>query len=69
MTKRIIGKVDNDFNLSESDWIPRAAAWITVSYTHLDVYKRQLFQLTEAMQTPLMVFIWIGLLTIQLEII
>ena len=25
---RIIGKVDNDFNLSESDWIPRAAAWI-----------------------------------------
>jgi hypothetical protein len=26
--KRIIGKVDNDFNLSESDWIPRAAAWI-----------------------------------------
>lgn len=26
--KRIVGKVDNDFNLSESDWIPRAAAWI-----------------------------------------
>ena len=26
--KRIIGKVDNDFNLTESDWIPRAAAWI-----------------------------------------
>lgn len=25
---RIVGKVDNDFNLSESDWIPRAAAWI-----------------------------------------
>lgn len=26
--ERIVGKVDNDFNLSESDWIPRAAAWI-----------------------------------------
>lgn len=26
--QRIVGKVDNDFNLSESDWIPRAAAWI-----------------------------------------
>ena len=25
---RIVGKVDNDFNISESDWIPRAAAWI-----------------------------------------
>lgn len=26
---RIIGKVDNDFNISESDWIPRVAAWVT----------------------------------------
>lgn len=25
---RLIGKVDNDFNISESDWIPRAAAWV-----------------------------------------
>ena len=24
---RLIGKVDNDFNISESDWIPRVAAW------------------------------------------
>ena len=24
---RLIGKIDNDFNLSESDWIPRVAAW------------------------------------------
>ena len=23
---RLIGKIDNDFNLSESDWIPRVAA-------------------------------------------
>lgn len=25
--ERIIGKIDNDFNISESDWIPRVAAW------------------------------------------
>lgn len=24
---RLIGKIDNDFNLGESDWIPRVAAW------------------------------------------
>ena len=26
--QRLVGKVDNDFNISESDWIPRAAAWV-----------------------------------------
>lgn len=26
--QRLIGKVDNDFNISESDWIPRVAAWV-----------------------------------------
>ena len=26
--KRLIGKIDNDFNISESDWIPRVAAWV-----------------------------------------
>ena len=25
--ERLIGKIDNDFNISESDWIPRVAAW------------------------------------------
>ena len=25
----LIGKIDNDFNISESDWIPRVAAWVT----------------------------------------
>ena len=25
--QRLVGKVDNDFNISESDWIPRVAAW------------------------------------------
>ena len=27
--ERLIGKVDNDFNISESDWIPRVGAWVT----------------------------------------
>ena len=27
--QRLVGKIDNDFNLSESDWIPRVAAWVT----------------------------------------
>lgn len=26
--QRLIGKVDNDFNISESDWIPRVGAWV-----------------------------------------
>lgn len=25
--QRIIGKIDNDFNIDHSDWIPRVAAW------------------------------------------
>ena len=25
--ERLIAKIDNDFNISESDWIPRVAAW------------------------------------------
>jgi len=32
---RLIGKVDNDFNISESDWIPRAAAWIIDALSQL----------------------------------
>ena len=26
--ERLVGKIDNDFNISESDWIPRVAAWV-----------------------------------------
>lgn len=25
--QRLVAKIDNDFNISESDWIPRVAAW------------------------------------------
>lgn len=34
---RLIGKIDNDFNLSESDWIPRVAAWVTDALSQLKV--------------------------------
>lgn len=26
--ERLIAKIDNDFNISESDWIPRVSAWV-----------------------------------------
>ena len=34
---RLIGKVDNDFNISESDWIPRAAAWVIDALSQMKV--------------------------------
>ena len=34
--QRIIGKIDNDFNLSESDWIPRTAAWCIDALSQMD---------------------------------
>lgn len=32
---RLIGKVDNDFNISESDWIPRVGAWVIDALSQL----------------------------------
>ena len=32
---RLIGKIDNDFNLSESDWIPRVGAWVVDALSQL----------------------------------
>lgn len=34
--ERLIGKIDNDFNISESDWIPRVAAWTIDALSQLD---------------------------------
>ena len=34
---RLIGKIDNDFNISESDWIPRVAAWVTDALSQMQV--------------------------------
>ena len=35
--QRLIGKIDNDFNISESDWIPRVAAWVIDALSQLNV--------------------------------
>ena len=34
---RLVGKIDNDFNISESDWIPRVAAWVIDALSQLKV--------------------------------
>lgn len=34
---RLIGKIDNDFNISESDWIPRVAAWVIDALSQMQV--------------------------------
>ena len=34
---RLIGKIDNDFNISESDWIPRVAAWVTDALSQMQI--------------------------------
>lgn len=35
--ERLIAKIDNDFNLSESDWIPRVAAWTIDALSQMKV--------------------------------
>lgn len=35
--QRLVGKVDNDFNIPESDWIPRVAAWTIDALSQLKV--------------------------------
>ena len=34
---RLIGKIDNDFNISDSDWIPRVAAWTIDALSQMQV--------------------------------
>lgn len=34
---RLIAKIDNDFNISESDWIPRVAAWVIDALSQMQV--------------------------------
>lgn len=35
--ERLIGKIDNDFNISESDWIPRVAAWVIDALSQMQI--------------------------------
>lgn len=49
--QRLVGKVDNDFNISESDWIPRVAAWTIDALSQLKVLpmekKRRTLEVSE----------------------
>lgn len=49
--QRLVGKVDNDFNISESDWIPRVAAWVIDALSQLKVLpmekKRRTLEVSE----------------------
>ena len=48
---RLIGKIDNDFNISESDWIPRVAAWVTDALSQMRILptekKRRCLEVSE----------------------
>ena len=35
--QKLVGKIDNDFNISESDWIPRVAAWTIDALSQMKV--------------------------------
>ena len=49
--QRLVGKIDNDFNLSESDWIPRVGAWTIDALSQLKVLpmekKRRTLEVSE----------------------
>ena len=49
--QRLIGKIDNDFNISESDWIPRVAAWTFDALSQMKVLpsekKRRTLEVSE----------------------
>ena len=49
--QRLVGKVDNDFNIPESDWIPRVAAWVIDALSQLKVLpmekKRRTLEVSE----------------------
>lgn len=42
LLERLIGKIDNDFNISESDWIPRVAAWTIDALSQMNILPMQL---------------------------
>jgi len=37
--ERIIAKIDNDYNIDNSDWIPRVAAWVIDGLSQLDALR------------------------------
>ena len=53
--EKLIGKVDNDFNISESDWIPRVAAWTIDALSQMRCLpmerKRRVLEVSERLAT------------------
>lgn len=49
--QRLVGKIDNDFNISESDWIPRVAAWTIDALSQMQVLpmerKKRILEVSE----------------------
>lgn len=39
--QRLIGKIDNDFNIDHSDWIPRVGAWVTDALSQMKILPTQ----------------------------
>ena len=48
---RLVAKIDNDFNISDSDWIPRVAAWTIDALSQMKVLpmekKRRTLEVSE----------------------
>ena len=46
--QRLIGKIDNDFNIDNSDWIPRVGAWVIDALSQMKClpmeYKKRIIQ-------------------------
>ena len=53
--QRLVGKIDNDFNISESDWIPRVAAWTIDALSQMKVLpmerKRRILEVSDKIAT------------------
>lgn len=53
--QRLIGKIDNDFNISESDWIPRVGAWVIDALSQMKCLpmerKRRTLEVSEGIAT------------------
>uniref|UniRef100_A0AAU8MJW2 Uncharacterized protein n=1 Tax=Geladintestivirus 1 TaxID=3233133 RepID=A0AAU8MJW2_9CAUD len=39
--QRLIAKIDNDFNIDNSDWIPRVGAWVTDALSQMKILPMQ----------------------------
>lgn len=54
--QRLLGKIDNDFNISESDWIPRVAAWVIDALSQMQVLPMELKRRTLEVSNRIAIF-------------